>query len=99
VDRRPGAAVVPVSQAIHPSSSSRVTLRDTSVHINSNYRGSTLNSSSSTASTANQEETSIRGRVVRHLAFLPQQPNRIARQNQRKEETENASIMENKVTG
>jgi hypothetical protein len=74
VDHRLGAAVVPVSQAIHPNSSSRVTLRDistrTNVRINNNSRGSTL-SNSSTASTTNWEEISIRGRIVRHLAFLP----------------------------
>jgi hypothetical protein len=69
-----GSSSRPVSQAIHPSSSSRVTLRDistrTSARISSNSRGSSL-SSSSTASIINWEEISIRGRAVRHLAFLP----------------------------
>jgi hypothetical protein len=51
VDLRSGAAVVPVSQATHPSSSSRVTPRDTNtstsinISISSSFRGSFLSSS------------------------------------------------------
>jgi hypothetical protein len=84
VDRKPGAAVVPVSHAIHPSSSSGVNLKDTStsinININSNSRGSSLSSNNSTADTTNQEEVSTRGRAVRHLAFLPQQQTRTTKQ-------------------
>jgi hypothetical protein len=103
VDRKPGAAVVPVSHAIHPSSSSRVNLKDTSTSINiniiSNSRGSSLSSNNSIADTTNQEEVSTRGRAVRHLAFLPQQPTRTTKQLQRKEEAEEVSTMGNKATG
>jgi hypothetical protein len=80
VDHKPGAAVVPVSQAIHTSNSSRLTLKDTSINtsinvsINNSSRGNSIRSSSSTASTTNQEEVNTRGRAVRHLAFLHQQP-------------------------
>jgi hypothetical protein len=103
VDRRPGAVVAPVSQAIHPSSSSRVTLRDTntriSVRINSNFRGSPLSSISSTARIVNQEEVSTRGRTTKHLAFLTQQLMRTIRQSQSKEEADDVSIVESKVNG
>jgi hypothetical protein len=108
VDLRLGAAVIPVFQAIHPSSSSRVTLRDTNtstnininVSINSSIRGSSLSgSSSSTARTTNREETSTRGRTTRHLAFLPQQPIRAIRQPQHKEEAEDVPTVGNKATG
>jgi hypothetical protein len=100
VDRKPGAAVVPISQVIHPSSSSRVTLRDTStrisVCINIDYIGSSL--SNSTAKTTYTEEVSTRGRITRHLAFLPQQPIRIVRRPQLKEEAKDVSTVENKAT-
>jgi hypothetical protein len=103
MDRRLGAAVVPVSLAIHPRSSSRVTLKDTSTSINvstnSSSRGSSLNNISSTASTTNREETSISGRQARHLAFLSQEPTRTTRQPQRKEEVVDVSIVGNKATG
>jgi hypothetical protein len=63
VDLRPRATTVPISQAIHSSSSSRVILRYTStstrinIYINSSFRGSSLSSSSSTTSITNREET------------------------------------------
>jgi hypothetical protein len=73
VDRMLGAIVIPVSQATHPNSSSRVTLKGTStsinVSINSSSRGSSLSSSRSTARATNREETSINDRTTRHLAF------------------------------
>jgi hypothetical protein len=46
----------------------------------------------------NWKEVNIRGRAVRHLAFLPQQLTRAARQPQHKEEAEDASIVESKAT-
>jgi hypothetical protein len=103
VDLRLGAAVVLVSQATHPSGSSRATLRDTStkisVRINNNFRGSSLSSSSSSAArTTNRDETSTRDRTTRHLSFPLQQPIRIVRQPQHKEEAKDVSTMENKAT-
>jgi hypothetical protein len=50
--------------ATHPSSSSKVTHKDTSISTSTSIRGSSLISSSSTV------------RTTRHLAFLPQQPTR-----------------------
>jgi hypothetical protein len=105
VDHRLGAAAVPISQAIHPRSSSRVTLKDINtstsinVSINSSIKYSSLSSSSSTAITTIKGETSISGRAARHLAFLPQQPTRTIRQPQRKEEAVDVSTVGNKVTG
>jgi hypothetical protein len=84
VDLSPGAIIAPVSQAIHLSSSSRVTLRDissrTRVLLNNIYKGSTLSISNSTARTTREEEVSSRDRVIRHLDFLPQQPIRAVNQ-------------------
>jgi hypothetical protein len=85
VDPILGAIVVPVSQAINPNSSSRVTPRDTitsiNVSINSSIKGNSLgSSSSSTVRTVNQEETNIRGRTARQLAFLPQPLIRMVKQ-------------------
>jgi hypothetical protein len=91
VDRRLGAAVVLVSQAIHPSSSSRVTLKVTSTSTNNSSRGSSLSSSSSTVKATNREETSTSDRTTRHLSFLSQQP---TRQRQRKEEAMDVSERE-----
>jgi hypothetical protein len=93
VDLRLGAATVPISQAIHPSNSSKVTLKDTSISINGNIN------SSSTIRTTNKEETSMSDRTTRHLAFLPQQPIIATKQLQRKEEAVNVSTVWNKATG
>jgi hypothetical protein len=103
VDRRLGAAAIPVSQAIHPSGSRRVTLKDTSTSIsistNNSIRGSPLSSSSSNARTTNREEISTSDRTTKHLAILPQQPIRATKQRQRKEEATDVSTVGNKVTG
>jgi hypothetical protein len=74
--------------ATHRDISSKI-----SVKISSRLRGS-ISSRSSTVRTANQEEISTRGRIIRHLAFLSQQQIRITRQPQCKEEAEDVSIVE-----
>jgi hypothetical protein len=62
----PGSNNRPVSQATHLSSSSRISIR-----LSSRFRGSTISISSSIARTANEEEVSSKGRISRHLVFLP----------------------------
>jgi hypothetical protein len=66
VDLSLGAAIAPVSQATHLSSSSR-----TSAHLSGNSRGSTLSISNSTTRIVRQEEVNSRGRISRHLVLLP----------------------------
>jgi hypothetical protein len=56
----------PISQAVHLSSASMATHTD----ISSRLKGS-ISSRGSTVRTANQEEISTRGRILRHLTFLP----------------------------
>jgi hypothetical protein len=105
VDLRLGAAVVPISQAIHPNNSRRVTLKDINtnasinVSINSSTRDNSLSSSRSTARTTNREETSISDRTTSHLTFLSQQPIRATKQLQRKEEAVDVSTMGKQATG
>jgi hypothetical protein len=102
MDLRPGAAVIPATQTTDLNSSSKVTLKDTSISISastsSSIRGSSLSSSS--VRTTNKEEINTSNRTTRHLAFLPQQPIRATRQRQcqRKEEVVDVSIVGNKVT-
>jgi hypothetical protein len=81
-----GSSSRPTTQVIHPSSSSKVTLKVTNTSISANSSsiiGSSLNSSSSTA------------RATRHLAFLPQQPIRATKQLQCKEEATDVSTVGN----
>ena len=59
------AAIVLVSQAINLSSSGR-----TSVHLSS-FKGSILSTSTRTVRAISQE-VSFRGRISKHLVFLPQ---------------------------
>jgi hypothetical protein len=67
VDLSLEAAIALVSQAIHLSSSGR-----TSVHLSSNsFKDSILSTSSRIDRTISQEEVSSRGRISRHLVFLP----------------------------
>jgi hypothetical protein len=103
VDLSLGAAIAHVFHVIHLSSSSRITLRDissrASVHLSSSSRDSTLSISSSTARTASQEEVSSRGRIIRHLIFLPQQPTRVVKQPYCKEKAKDVSIVESKAIG
>jgi hypothetical protein len=103
VDLKLGATIVPISQVIHLSSSSRITLRDInsrpSVRLSSSSRGSILSICSSTTRTASQEEVSSKGRIIRHLVFLPQQPTRAVKQPQCKEEAKDASIVESRAIG
>jgi hypothetical protein len=69
------AAIALVSQAINLSSSGR-----TSVHLSSNSsKGSILSTSIRIARAISQEEVSSRGRISRHLVFLPQQTSRTVR--------------------
>jgi hypothetical protein len=99
VDLRPGVAAVPATQATHLSSSSKVTLKDTSISISISV--STNNSSLSRSSTiriTSKEEIGISARTTRHLAFLHQQATRTIKQRQRKEEVVDVSIMGNMVT-
>jgi hypothetical protein len=73
--KRMEAAIVLVSQAINLSSSGR-----TSVHLSSSsFKGSFLSISIRIARTISQEEVSSRGRISRHLVFLPQQTSRTVR--------------------
>jgi hypothetical protein len=70
VDLRSGVAVIPATQATHPSNSSKAT--SISVSISTSNRGSFLISSSSIVRTSNQEEISTSVRITRQLNFLPQ---------------------------
>jgi hypothetical protein len=95
VDPSLEAAVVLVSQAINLNSSGR-----TSVHLSiSNSKGSILSTNIRIARTTSQEEASFRGRISRHLVFLPQQTSRTVRQHQLRLETENVSTVESKAIG
>jgi hypothetical protein len=94
VDPSLEAAVVLVSQAINLSSSGR-----TSVHLSSisNSKGSFLSISIGIVRTIIQEEVSFRGRISRHLVFLPQQASRAIRQHQLRLEIEPVSTVESKA--
>jgi hypothetical protein len=100
VDLRSGVAVIPATQAIHLSSSSKITLKvtGTSVSTSSNIRGSFL-SSNSTIRTTSREEINTNVRTTRHLAFLPQQPTKTTQHLQCKEEVVHVSAVGNKATG
>jgi hypothetical protein len=94
VDPSLEAAIV-VSQTINLSSSGK-----TSVHLISisSSKGSILSTSIRIVGTISQEEVSFRGRISRHLVFLPQQPNRTVRQHRLRLGTENVSTVESKAT-
>jgi hypothetical protein len=93
-----GVAVIPATQATHPSISSKLT--SIYVSISTSTRGSFLsNSSSSTVRAPNLEETSTNVRITMQLAFLPHHPTRMAKQLQCKSEVVHASTVENKTTG
>jgi hypothetical protein len=95
VDPSLEAAIALVSQAIHLSSSGR-----TSAHLSSSSsKGSILSTSIRIARTISQEEVSSRGRISRHLVFLPQQTNRTIKQHQLKVETEHVFAVESKAIG
>jgi hypothetical protein len=83
VDPSLEAAIALVSQAINLSSS----------------KGSTLSTSIRIARTIIQEEASSRGRISRHLIFLPQRTSRIVKQHQLRVETEHVSTVESKAIG
>jgi hypothetical protein len=76
VDPSLEAAIVLVSQAINLSSSGR-----TNVHLSSisSSKGSILSTSTRTVRSISQE-VSFRGRISKHLVFLPQQTSRTVRQ-------------------
>jgi hypothetical protein len=63
------------------------------------FRDSTLRINSRITRTVRQEEVSARGRISRHLVFLPQQPNRAFKEPQFKVEAERVSIVESKAVG
>jgi hypothetical protein len=93
VDLSLEVAIVLVSQAINLNSSGR-----TSVHLSSSsFEGSFLSISIRIARTISQEEVSSRGRISRHLVFVPQQTSRTVRQHQLKLETEHVSTLESKA--
>jgi hypothetical protein len=95
VDPSLEAAIVLVSQAINLSSSGR-----TSVHLSSSsFKGSILSISIRIARTISQEEVSSRGRISRHLVFLPQQTSRTIKQHRFRVETERVSTVERKAIG
>jgi hypothetical protein len=70
-------------------------------HLNSisSSKGSILSTSIRIVRTISQEEVSFRGRISRHLVFLPQQTSRTVRQHQLRLETEHVSTVESKATG
>jgi hypothetical protein len=96
VDPSLEAATVLVSQAINLNSSGR-----TSVHLSSisSSKGSILSTSIRIVRTISQEEVSFRGRISRHLVFLPQPLSRTVRQHQLRLETWHVSTVESKATG
>jgi hypothetical protein len=95
VDPSLEAAIVLVSQAINLSSSGR-----TSVHLSSSsFKGSILNTSIRIVRTISREEVCSRGRISRHLVFLPQQTSRTVRQQQLRLEIEHVSTVESKAIG
>jgi hypothetical protein len=96
VDPSLEAAIVLVSQATNLSSSGR-----TSVHLSSvsSSKGSILSTSIRTVRAISQEEVSFRGRISRHLIFLPQQPSRTVRQHQLRLETGYVFTVESKAIG
>jgi hypothetical protein len=95
VDLSLEAVIALFSQAINLSSSGR-----TSVNLSiSNFKGSILSTSIRIARTISQEEVSSRGRISRHLVFLPQQPSRTVKQHQFRVETERVSTVESKAIG
>jgi hypothetical protein len=95
VDPSLEAAIALVTQAINLSSSGR-----TSVHLSSSsFKGSFLSISIRIVRTISQEEVSFRGRISRHLVFLPQQTSRTVRQHQLRLETEHVSTVESKAIG
>jgi hypothetical protein len=68
VDPSLGAAIVLVSQAINLSSSGRTSVHPSSI---SSSKGSILSTSIRTVRPTSQEEVSFKGRISRHLVFLP----------------------------
>jgi hypothetical protein len=95
VDLSLEAAIALVSRAIHLSSSSR-----TSVHLSiSSFKGSILSTSSRIVRTISQEEVSSRGRISRHLVFLPQRTSRTVKQHQFRVEIGHVSTLESKAIG
>jgi hypothetical protein len=95
VDPSLEAVIVLVSQAINLSGSGR-----TSVHPSiSSSKGSILSTSIRIVRTIIQEEVSSRGRISRHLIFLPQQLSRTIKQHQLRVETEHVSTVESKAIG
>jgi hypothetical protein len=91
VDLRPGVEVVPATQATYLNSSRKVTSTSISTSIS-------VSTSSSTVRTTSKEEIPTSARTTRHLAFLPQQPTRITKQLQRKEEVVDVYTVGNKTT-
>jgi hypothetical protein len=95
VDLSLEAAIALVSQAINLNSLGR-----TSVHPSiSSSKGSILSISIRIAKTISQEEVSFRGRISRHLVFLPQRTSRTVKQHQLRLETEHVSTVESKAIG
>jgi hypothetical protein len=93
VDPNLEVAIALVSQAINLSSSGR-----TSVHLSSSsFKGSILSISIRIVRTISQEEVSSRGRISRHLVFLPQQPSRTVKQHQLRVEAGHVSTVESKA--
>jgi hypothetical protein len=97
ISNRPSleAVIALISQAINLSSSGR-----TSVHpSSSSFKGSILITSIRIARTISQEEVSSRGRISRHLVFLPQRTSRTVKPHQFRAETKHVSTVESKVIG
>jgi hypothetical protein len=80
-----------------PGSSNRP--RFSGNHLSSSSsKGSILSTSIRIVRTISQEEVSFRGRIGRHLVFLPQQTSRTVRQHQLRLEIEHVSTAESKAT-
>jgi hypothetical protein len=65
----------------------------------SSSKGSILSTSIKIDKTISREEVSSRGRISRHLVFMPQQTSRTVRQHQLRLETEHVSTVESKAIG
>jgi hypothetical protein len=95
VDPSLEAAIVLVSQAINLSSSGRTNVHPSS----SSFKGIILSINIRIVRTIIREEVSSRGRISRHLIFLPQQLSRTIKQHQLRLETEHVSTVESKAIG
>jgi hypothetical protein len=94
-----GVAAILATQATHLSHSSKVTRTSISVRTNSSSTRGSFLSSNITVRTTSKEEINTSVRSTRQPVFLPQQPTRITKQRQHKEEVVHVSTVGNKAIG